>query len=192
MSKGLSLYLLAITICISTASILLKPLIVVSEKQLNYQSVIMIDKAQLTYMIEKVTGDLGKASPEATNLLLGTAAQESHLGTYFYQMGSGPARGIFQIEPATEKDIWENYLEYKPTLKANIIALTGVKSPNVNHLTMNILYQICIARVHYLRVKEALPTDLDDMAIYWKRYWNTKHGAGTEEEFKHNYARFLG
>jgi len=152
----------------------------------------MIDKTQLTYMIDKVTEDLGKKSPQATDLLLGTAAQESHLGTYFYQLGSGVARGVFQMEPATEKDIWENYLAYKPTLKANIIALTGVSGPSVNQLTMNILYQICMARVHYLRVSEALPTDLNDMAIYWKRYWNTKLGAGTEEEFKHNYERFLG
>lgn len=48
------------------------------------------------------------ASSSAVNLLLGTAAQESAFGTYLRQIGGGPARGVFQMAPATAKDIWEN------------------------------------------------------------------------------------
>jgi hypothetical protein len=41
-----------------------------------------------------------------------------------------------------------------------------------------------MCRVHYLRVKEALPTENDaaGMASYWKRYYNTVLGKGTIEQ----------
>ena len=46
-------------------------------------------------------------TPEARLLLLGTAAIESDCGYYIKQV-NGPALGIWQPEPATHDDIWEN------------------------------------------------------------------------------------
>ncbi|MEE9541175.1 MAG: hypothetical protein V3V85_06750, partial [Candidatus Thorarchaeota archaeon] len=54
----------------------------------------------------------GASREAAVNLLLGTVYQESTINgiTHLKQVG-GPALGIYQIEPDTEHDTWENYLE---------------------------------------------------------------------------------
>jgi len=44
---------------------------------------------------------IGMWSGAAENLLLGTAAVESRMGTYLRQVGGGPALGIWQVEPVT-------------------------------------------------------------------------------------------
>ena len=50
-----------------------------------------------------------------------------------------------------------------------------------------------MARIHYLRVPEALPAadDVVGLAAYWKRYYNTELGAGTVEKFVESYQRIL-
>jgi len=39
------------------------------------------------------------------------------------------------------------------------------------------------ARLHYLRVAEAVPEDLRGQAGYWKKYYNTRLGKGTIEGY---------
>ena len=60
-----------------------------------------------TYVIEPALQELnnllpGAYRPAAVNLLIGTAVHESTVGgeTRLHQLGGGPARGIYQIEPA--------------------------------------------------------------------------------------------
>lgn len=54
-------------------------------------------------------------SPAAKELLLGTAIVESDL-QFRKQHGDGPARGLFQMEPVTHNDIWDNFLNTGPSL----------------------------------------------------------------------------
>lgn len=152
---------------------------------------IMIDKSQLRRMIEDVLTPLGLYSPAASDLLMGTAAQESRLGTYWYQI-KGPALGIFQMEPATEKDIWENYLAYKLPLALKIKVMITENEGSFD-LRYNLAYQIAMCRVHYLRCKEPLPKvgDIKGMAALWKLRYNTPAGKGTEAEFIENYKRYV-
>lgn len=135
-------------------------------------------------------------SKAAENLLMGTAAQESHLGTYLRQMGGGPAVGIFQMEPATHYDLWHNYLRYKVSLANEIRAIAGVpldRIPKAEAMVGNLYYATAMARIHYLRRPEALPLADNpvDLGEYWKRYFNTHLGRGTVDEFVHNYNRFV-
>ena len=141
-------------------------------------------------MITDILKDADLHSEDAVELLMGTAAQESKFGTYMYQLGGGPARGLFQIEPATERDIWENYLKFRPD-RTDIVS--KYDTPSEDDLVWNLGYQIIMARVHYLRVSEPLPAkwDIKSMAEYWKKHWNTVKGAGTVEEFKENYRRYV-
>jgi hypothetical protein len=66
----------------------------------------MFDTTQFYQLIKTVliNFDPFLASLNAIQLLMGTAAQESHLGTYLKQI-NGPALGVFQMEPNTEIDI---------------------------------------------------------------------------------------
>lgn len=150
-----------------------------------------INAAQLRQQIVRPALKLMKLySPQAEQLLMGTMAQESALGTYVYQVPSGPARGIFQMEPDTERDIWENYLAYRPELAE---AVRKIKGTSPEPLIWNLYYQVAMARLHYRRVAEPLPVlnDIPAMAQYWKRYYNTPKGKGTEAEFIENYHRYL-
>lgn len=121
----------------------------------------------------------------AETLVGGTAAHESGLRR-LRQAGGGPARGIYQCEPATHQDIYDHFLIYHPELKAKVMALLAPHPEPVDQLCSNLLYATAICRVHYRRVKERLPPDPLDfraMAAYWKRYYNSHLGKGTEDEF---------
>jgi hypothetical protein len=145
----------------------------------------------------QVTTDLDKCSPSSTNLLLGTAAQESGFGKYIKQIASGPARGVFQMEPATYRDIWRNYLVYKHQLAERVLKYMVNHADPVAHpeeMEWNLALAICMARVHYLRVRAPLPAadDVWGMATYWKDYYNTRLGKGTIEEFVDSYRKYVG
>jgi hypothetical protein len=133
-------------------------------------------------------------SPAAEDLVLGTAAQESALGTYLHQVG-GPALGIYQMEPATERDIWDNYLAFKELLADQVSDLItdASREDKVEEMIGNLYYATAMCRIHYLRVPEAIPVhkDIKGMAAYWKKYYNTPLGAGTEDEFISNFKKYV-
>lgn len=150
-----------------------------------------MDKKQLKNLIKRVLSEIGQYSENAENLLIGTCAQESGLGKYRRQLGGGPALGIFQMEPATFRDICDNFLRYKPDLQSKIKQAAGVSFFDCNDLINNDALAICFARVHYLRVKESIPGDLPGWAGYWKKYYNTPLGKGKEDEFIANFKRYV-
>lgn len=130
--------------------------------------------------------ELDMYSEEACLLIVGTAIQESRLH-YLKQIPSGIAKGVCQMEEATHDDIWDNFLKYKPEIKEKVLGLTNQSMDLVDQLKGNLYYAVAMCRIHYYRVSEALPNDLAGMARYWKKYYNTPLGKGTEEEFIHNY-----
>jgi hypothetical protein len=130
-------------------------------------------------------------SAEAVELMLGTAAQESAYGKYRRQLGNGPALGIFQMEPNTFYDICINFLAYKPELRAKILKVSGIEKLDAKDLETNDVLATCMCRVHYYRVKTPVPVDLQGWAGYWKQYYNTQHGKGTDVEFIRNYNKYV-
>jgi hypothetical protein len=146
----------------------------------------MLSPGQLRRLIKEVLEPINLYSKEAEELLMLTAAQESKLGTYIYQLGKGPARGIFQMEPHTEKDLFTHFISHRHNLNMSVAEYDTVDEDD---LSFNLAYQIVMARIHYLRVKEPLPNqnNIEAIAKYWKRYWNTYLGAGTIDEALHNY-----
>ena len=154
----------------------------------------MLDPHQLrVYVVRPALQYIEKWSRDAEELVMGTAAQESNL-VYLRQLGNGPAAGLWQMEPETHDDIWKNYLEYRRDLRMKI---THLRPPGVMSTTMalagSLSYAAAMCRVHYLRVPKALPSgdDVEAMARYWKRFYNTAEGKGTEEEFVRNYRRIV-
>ena len=144
----------------------------------------MIDKNQLREAITEVLQEFGLYSPEAVDLLMGTAAVESKLGTYIRQI-RGPALGIFQMEPASEQDLWNNFRRTKIILGGNYY------TPDSVALKYDLRYQIIMARIHYLRKPGAIPTTLSGQANYWKKHYNTYLGAGTVEKYIAAWDRYV-
>lgn len=157
-----------------------------------------MESNDLRKLIEETLGKLSQLPsqpsinrPETVELLMGTCAQESHLGKYRRQLGGGPALGIFQMEPATFRDIRDNYLAYHEDLRNKIMEISGVSALEPEDLVENDRLAVCMARAHYSRVREAIPASLDGWARYWKQYYNTPLGKGTVEEFVANYKNLV-
>lgn len=136
---------------------------------------------------------LGMWSKPAEDLILGTACQESHCGEYIRQLGcSGTigAFGVWQMEIATARDIYDNYLHYRPELKAAVEHLRGAGQSIQDALISNLAYACALARIKYRRDPAAIPSDLRGQAEMWKRVYNTATGKGTVDEYIANWKRF--
>jgi len=150
---------------------------------------VMLDIGQFRRLVIRPTlTHLGLWSQAAEDLLLGTALQESglrHLG----QLGGGPARGVYQIEPATHDDLIRNYLVHRRRLSGLVRALMAPAPGPVEQLATNLAYGTAIARLVYFRRPEPLPPpdDVEGLARYWKRHFNTEKGRGTVPAFVVNY-----
>lgn len=143
-------------------------------------------------VIKPVLRHLGLWSLAAENLLLGTAAVESQLGTYLRQLGRGPALGIFQMEPDTHADCWRNFLRYQPELAAKVAQLVpplywheGDEVPVDAEALIDLRYACAMARIRYRRVKAPLPgpTDWSALEAYHKQHYNTPLGKTRPGEF---------
>jgi len=133
-------------------------------------------------IVQPTLEELGCATPNAIQLVTATALAESRL-FYIHQLG-GPALGVFQMEPATHDDVWNNYLRYRPEIADKIDAMgTGLRCPH--ELIWNLKYAAAMCRIHYLRVPKPLPqyNNAHSMAQYWKEHYNTHLGKGTIEHF---------
>lgn len=155
----------------------------------------MDPKQLLTLVVRPTLHALGAHSRAAEQLVMGTIYQESR-AIYLKQLGKGPALGIVQMEPATHKDIWENYLRYKNDLADKVLSLVspahrqnGQVKVNEKELIANLAYAVAMCRVHYRRERDPLPPADDVRALgeYWKQHYNTYQGAGTVDEFVHNF-----
>lgn len=156
----------------------------------------MIDIQQFrNEIIRPALNEIDMYSEAAEELVLGTAIQESRL-TYLVQI-RGPAKGLFQMEPATHNDIWINWVKYKPEIAADLKALAVTTSteghPLATEMVWNLLYAAAMCRVHYRRKPGALPAvgDLEAQAAYWKKWYNTELGAGTTDEYVRHWKKVM-
>lgn len=135
---------------------------------------------------------IGKYSEQAAQLMLAIAIHESNL-IYDKQIGGGPALGLMQIEPATHDDIWNNVISINSDLESKVNALLG-SSTKLSALQHNDIYGVAMARIFFTRFSEPLPAlgDVQGMAEYWKKYYNTPGGAGTIEKFMNDWYRITG
>lgn len=133
-------------------------------------------------------------SRAAEMLLFGTAAQESKCGKYLVQLGGGPARGIFQMETWVAMDHAEFMRKYRPEWAAAVKHASGIDPGRLSEaemsyqLTGNLLFAAAMCRIHYYRKPDPLPgpADVQGLAEYWKKHYNTGQGHGTVEQFVKN------
>lgn len=165
----------------------------------------MLDPEQLRLFVVRPTlQGIDLWSEAAENLVMGTAAQESLL-VYIDQKEPrgrrpqiGPGLGLWQMEAATHDDIWQNWLMHRTPLARAVLNTCEVRTSaaapfDVPALTLvyNLRYGAAMCRIHYRRVPESLPAadDVEGMARYWKRYYNTALGKGTPAQFVSNYGK---
>ena len=146
---------------------------------------------QIRSLIRSKLKEVELWTPEAEELVFLTGLTESGYD-YIEQVGSGPAKSFFQIEPLTAHDICENYLKYRPDKVEKLSNATGIDESIVGSskpehwediLHYNIAAGIILCRLKYYRVPKKIPSEIENMAKYWKKWYNTAGGKGTEEHF---------
>lgn len=152
-------------------------------------------KQLIELIIQPILKEIGLYSLSAEMLLAGTCAQESQMGTYLQQVPSGIAKGIYMMEDETHNDIWANYLKYfhSPEISNFCSQVERNHAPASKWMIQDLKYATAMTRIHYLRVKEPLPPagDLQKLAAYYKKYYNTPLGAATEQEFIANFNKYV-
>lgn len=142
-------------------------------------------------IIQPTLKGLGLYSQEAEDILVMTMAHESNGGDYLKQYPNGPALGAFQMEKGTFNDLWDRYLSDKPEMVNRIMATCNLKQqPIAEEMIEDLALATSMARIYYLRVRSPIPKDLDEMAAYAKKYWNTEHGKATAQDYLAAYFRF--
>lgn len=145
------------------------------------------------HVIVPAISSIGLYSMSAENLLLGTAAQESHLGEYLKQV-KGVALGIYQMEPDTYHWLWDSHVKPKVNILSKIRLYCGYSGkPDASRLVSDLTLATIMARLRYSVEKESLPfpNNIEELARYWKKYYNTENGSGTTEEFILNYRKYV-
>ena len=150
----------------------------------------MINPDQMKGLIKRVLQKIDLYSSEAAEFIYNIGLVESK---YIYiQQISGPAVGVYQIEPWVGVDIIQNYLQYRPELMKLVASacyldwshFTAPKEKDWEYiLTTNIAAQIVFCRLHLRRIPKRLPKTLEEQATQWKVYYNTAKGKGTPEKY---------
>jgi hypothetical protein len=145
-----------------------------------------------TLIVQPAIADLRLYSDDAVELLMFTCANESLGGTFLKQI-DGPALGIFQMEPKTYNDIWQNYIAYNSGVHLQLLHNFGAATmPDEERLIYDLRFAAAMARLHYARVKPPLPKQDDPHSIwnYYKTYYNTDAGKANESSALMSYQLF--
>ena len=125
------------------------------------------------------------ASPAVVQLLVMIAAHESGGFRYVKQMGEGPARGLLQMEPVGLAEVVRYY-----RLRQNKFAqIKGLDQVTVDQLVFDSALAVVCARIFFMAEPEALPAadDIDALAQYAKKHWNTAAGKATANDYADAY-----
>lgn len=124
-------------------------------------------------------------SEAAVELLMLTAAQETQLGKYLVQL-KGPARGIYQVEPPSERAVLATLELRHPAIYKKLMALNlpidGQGTKEDRDIIFNFAYATALARCYYWLKPGPIPKSPGDQAAYYKKHWNTYLGKATEAE----------
>ena len=124
-------------------------------------------------------------TPEARDLIFETGMAETgyrHLEQMKAKKGIG-AVSFWQIEPGTIKDIWDNYIVYRKPLIEMAYSLGFKENEQTWCVMTNIALAVFFCRIYYRRKPGSIPLTIEGRSTYWKKWYNTELGAGTESHY---------
>ena len=152
----------------------------------------------IAHTLQGLATEIGRhqiCSLDAIELLVLTAAQETNAGTYLKQV-KGPALGIYQMEPRTYMGLVKGFIKKEDGHKLFNAYLSSLSSHMTWQANMmyNLVHQTVMARLYYWSVSAPLPdhSDVEVLAEYYKKYWNTHMGKATVEQAMSKYKRYGG
>ncbi len=145
----------------------------------------MINKKQLSELIERTLKEYNLYSKSAHEIVLGTIIYESKRGTYLKQRVKNfdynkHALGIAQMERKTFRWLAKVYMSKFPFLA----------SVKFEELEYNLKLAILFCRLRYLAVPTPIPKQIFAQARYYKKYYNSYFGKGTVAGYMENFKRY--
>lgn len=142
------------------------------------------DAQQVKDMADAVVFYLGGGS-QASNLLIETASQETHLGRYPDKYPHKHGVGLCQFDLIGFEDTRDRT---SAKVKERVRQSFGVNMDSIEHrdLAFSPLLSLIWCRCFYLLRPGAIPSDIQGRGEYWKKYYNSELGAGTVEEYAEN------
>lgn len=133
-------------------------------------------------------------SKAAEHLIVMTALAESRFDA-IGQWPRGPAKGIFQMEPATFNWLYLDWLgaRSREALRQRFAKLELPEPVDpVEQLEGNMYFATAMCRLRYWVAPNALPdaSDINGLAAYHKRWYNTVAGAAIPAETVRIYREF--
>tara|TARA_R100001143_G_C3321961_1_gene115246 strand:- start:335 stop:817 length:483 start_codon:yes stop_codon:yes gene_type:complete len=150
-----------------------------------------MNQRQIYKLIDDVLWKMGMHSDDAVELVFLTGLVESGY-KYISQIGSGIARSFWQVESFTAKDCVDNYLSFRERSLKKCCSAMQRKPQSILDMSQDELQEllwhdmsagIVFCRLKYRRDPNPIPTDINEIAHYWKNVYNTKSGAGTVKHF---------
>lgn len=140
-----------------------------------------------------ISAYLGIHKENGANFLLEIAAAESDFGYYVRQV-KGPAQSVWQIEPATARDMHERLPKRNPVMYKKIMALRDPNLDEEENVVTNLFYggAMCVGVLYLKGIKFDTLTTLEIRAQAWKKYYNTYLGKGTLEGYCQKAMRYVG
>lgn len=144
-------------------------------------------------IFESVGG--ARYSENAVDLLMMIACHESLCGRYTKQV-NGPALGVYQMEPFTHDDLYENFILQRQKLHFAVGKFLPSTHSLINEksyaelLQTDVRYATVLARVFFMRFKDPIPDSDLGRAEYAKKFWNTELGKATVSQYLNDYLRF--
>lgn len=139
----------------------------------------------------------------AENQVLNTGAHESGGFVHRVQVGGGPARGLWQMEQATFRDLYDRYLGAHPVLKGKVDSLLWAvgSSPGAGsgsdpwlQIETNDVFAAAMCRIRYWDSAAKLsfdPRDVFESSRCWSQFYNTRRDPRLEAEFVANVRRYV-
>ncbi|MBO4334511.1 MAG: hypothetical protein J5846_01575 [Desulfovibrio sp.] len=148
---------------------------------------------QMQTLCFAVADYLGVHRENAGRFLLEIAAAESDFGYYVRQV-KGPAQSVWQIEPATARDLHERLPKRQPELYRKILALRDPALSEEENIVTNLDYgaAFCLGVLTLKGLDFSKLSCLELRAQAWKQKYNTYLGKGTFEGYCQKAMRYLG
>lgn len=128
------------------------------------------------------------ANATAINMLVETAAQETHGGRYRDPTAKA-GRGLCQIDLIGFKDVQARTRDdnAQAVLEAFNVDVRTVQHCELDHSPM---LSMIFCRLFYILIPDLFPRDVVGRAHYWKRFYNTRLGHGTPQKYVENAKRY--
>jgi hypothetical protein len=121
---------------------------------------------------------------QAFELLVGTACAETGLATTRDRL-AGQGVGLCQFDMIGFDDAYKRGFLDRPDIARLLLDEFDIKQIRIDQLEFSTLLSLIMCRLKYRLVQEVLPQcgDIEGQAAYWKKYYNTYVGKGTEKHY---------